>query len=49
MLAYIVSGVSVLSGIGGGAALDGMPSNVAQAVYRRFVYLLYCVRWNRAN
>lgn len=36
------SGVAVVSGIGGGAALDGMPSSVAQSVYRRFVYLLYC-------
>ena len=26
-----------ISGIGGGAALDGMPSGVAQAVYRQLV------------
>nr|DAG20097.1 MAG TPA: hypothetical protein [Caudoviricetes sp.] len=36
-------------GIGGGAALDGMPSGVAQVVYRRLVWLLYCVRWNGSN
>lgn len=43
------SGVVVVSGIGGGAALDGMPSGAALAVYRRLVYLLYCVRWNGSN
>lgn len=42
-------GVAVVSGIGGGAALDGMPSNAAQAVYRQLVYLLYRARWNMAN
>jgi len=36
-------------GIGGGAALDGMPSGATQAAYRRLVWLLYCVRWNRVN
>ena len=30
-------GVALVSGIGGGAALDGMPSSVSQAVYRRLV------------
>ena len=49
MLAYTASGVAVVSGIGGGAALDGMPSSVVQAVHRRFVWLLYCVRWNGSN
>lgn len=49
MLPCPASGVAVVSGIGAGAALDGMPSGVAQVVYRRLVYLLYCVRWNRAN
>ena len=44
-----VSGVAVVSGIGGGAALDAMPSNVSQAVYERLVWLLYCVRWNGGN
>nr|DAT93115.1 MAG TPA: anticodon binding domain protein [Caudoviricetes sp.] len=43
------AGVAVLSGIGRGAVLDGMPSSVAQAVYRRLVRLLYCVRWNGEN
>lgn len=36
-------------GIFGGAALDGMPSSVAQVVYMRLVWLLYCVRCNGAN
>lgn len=43
------SGVAVVSGIGGGATLDGMPSSVAQVVYRRLAYLLYCVLWNGSN
>lgn len=42
-------GVAVVSGIGGGGACDGMPSSVAQVVYRRLAYLLRRVRWNRAN
>lgn len=37
------------AGICVGAALDDMPSGVAQAVHSRFVWLLYCVRWNRSN
>nr|DAJ64412.1 MAG TPA: hypothetical protein [Caudoviricetes sp.] len=41
--------MAVVSGIGGGAALDGMPSSVAQAVYKRLAWLLYCVRWNGSN
>lgn len=36
-------------GIGGGAAFDGMPSGATQAAYRRFMLLLYCVRWSGAN
>ena len=43
------SRVAAASGIGGGAALDGIPSNVTQTVYRRLVWLLYCVRWNGSN
>lgn len=43
------SGVSVVSGISAGAAFDGMPSNVSQAMYRQLVHLLYCVRWNGSN
>ncbi len=49
VLTCTASGVSVVSGISGGAALDGMPSGVAQAVYRRLVWRLYCVRWNGSN
>lgn len=49
VLVCTASGVAVVSGIGGGATLDGMPSNVAQAVHRRLVWLLYRVRWNMAN
>ena len=49
VLTCTASGVAVVSGIGGGVALDGMPSGVTQAVYRRFVWFLYCVRWNGAN
>lgn len=45
----IVSGVAVVSGSGGGAALDGIPSGVAQVVYMRLVWMLYCVRWNGSN
>lgn len=43
------SGVAVVSGIGVGAAIDGMPSGVAQVVYMRLVWMLYCVRWNGSN
>lgn len=49
MLTCTASGVAVVSGIGGGATLDGMPSDVSQAVYRPLVWLLYCVRWNWTN
>lgn len=42
VLTCIASGVAVVSGICAGATLDGMPSNVAQLVYSRLVYLLYC-------
>lgn len=49
MLTCTASGVAVVSGIGEGAALDGMPSGVAQVVYMRLVWMLYCVRWNGAN
>lgn len=49
VLTCTASGVAVVSGICGGAVLDGMPSSVAQVVYSRLVYLLYCARWNRAN
>lgn len=31
------------------AVLACTASGVAQAVYRRLVWLLYCLRWNRAN
>lgn len=48
-LPCIASGVAVVSGSGLGAALDGMPSSVAQVVHRRLVWLLYCVRWNGSN
>ena len=43
MLGCTVSGVAVVSGIGADAALDGMPSGVARVVYRRLVWLMYCV------
>lgn len=46
VLAYTASCVAVVSGIGEGAALEGMPSNVAQSVYSLLVWLLHCVRWN---
>lgn len=49
VLTCTTSGVALVSGTGGGAALDGMPSSVAQVVYRQFVRLLYCVRWNGSN
>lgn len=49
VLTCTASGVAVVSGIGGGATLDGMPSSVAQVVYRRLACLLYCVRWNGSN
>nr|DAQ02831.1 MAG TPA: hypothetical protein [Caudoviricetes sp.] len=49
MLTCTASGVAAVSGISGGAVLDGMPSGVVQAVYRRLVWLLYCVRWNGSN
>lgn len=49
MLSCAASGVPLVSGIGGGATLDGMTSSVAQVVYRQFVRLLYCVRWNGSN
>nr|DAW07988.1 MAG TPA: hypothetical protein [Caudoviricetes sp.] len=49
MLSCATSSVAVVSGIGGGAALDGMPSSVAQLACRRLVRLLCCVCWNRAN
>ena len=49
VLPCTASGVAVLSGIGGGATLDGMPSTVAQVVHSRLVWLLYCVRWNWTN
>lgn len=48
-LTCAASGVAVVSGTGEGVALDGMPSGAAQAVYRRLVYMLYCVRWNGSN
>ena len=35
VLSCTASGVAVVSGICGGAALDGMPSGVSQAVYSR--------------
>lgn len=37
VLVCTASGVAAVSGIGGGAALDGMPSSVVQAVHRRLV------------
>ena len=46
VLVCTASGMAVVSGINRGAALDGMPSGVSQAIYRRLVRLLYCVRWN---
>ena len=49
VLTCTTSGVALVSGTGRGAALDGMPSSVAQVVYRQFVRLLYCVRWNGSN
>lgn len=49
VLTCTTSGVALVSGTGGGAALDGMPSSVAQVVYRQFVRLLYCARWNGSN
>ena len=49
VLTCTASGVAVVSDSGGGATLDGMPSGAALAVYRRLVYLLYCVRWNGSN
>lgn len=49
VLPCTASGVAVVSGIGGGAALNGMLSNVSQVVYRQLVYLLYCVHWNGSN
>lgn len=48
-LTCTASGVAVVSGIGGGAALDGIPSSVAQVVYRRLVQLLYCACRNGSN
>lgn len=48
-LACTAPSVAQVPDIGAGAALDGMPSSVAQAVHRRLVYLLYCVRWNGSN
>ena len=41
-LACTAPSVAQVHDIGAGAALDGMPSSVTQAVYRRLVYLLYC-------
>jgi hypothetical protein len=46
VLSCAASGVPLVSGIGGGATLDGMTSSVAHVVYSRIVWLLYCVRWN---
>lgn len=49
MLVCMAFGASVVSDIGAGTTFDGMPSGAALAVYRRLVYLLYCVRWNGSN
>ena len=48
MLSCATSSVEVVSCIGGGAALDGMPSSVAQLVCRRLARLYNCMNGRKA-
>lgn len=49
VLVCTASGVAVVSGMRWRCYGAVIRSSVAQVVYSRLVWLLYCVRWNRSN